>query len=278
MELPISQSSYAPSSDALVRAIQRADAVLARTHSVEADLDGATVFTHPDRPAAVMGNFACDLLASSRDETCALLDRIEKHFRGQGTRCAWMTTSDAQTPPDFADELSKRGFVPSPRRVYQLVSWQRPTRQHAGLRVIPARADYPQARTLLRTQAAESLGRKPDVQAAADQWADCMIDQLDEPRIDAYLARLGQQTVGYVGVLSLGQVGVLENLYVHPDHRRQGVARTLLSRAIDHCERALFEAIVVECGEGEQDRPAAALYESAGFHVAGRIVRYVRKV
>jgi len=55
----------------------------------------------------------------------------------------------------------------------------------------------------------------------------------------------------------------LEELYVVPDRRGQGLGRALLEAAIEHAHRE--GAAHMDLGTGEDDIAARALYESLGF-------------
>jgi len=58
-------------------------------------------------------------------------------------------------------------------------------------------------------------------------------------------------------------------MYVHPNMRGKGIGRGLLSRAIDTAVQLRgLRQIKIAVAEG--NRPAAALYESAGFRIYGR--------
>ncbi|OIR05110.1 putative phosphinothricin acetyltransferase YwnH [mine drainage metagenome] len=84
----------------------------------------------------------------------------------------------------------------------------------------------------------------------------------------------GGELVGMITLLRAP--GLKENhkasivgLYVHPEHRRQGVARRLVARALRAASgldgvRQLRVAVV------EENAPALALYEEAGFSIYGR--------
>ena len=61
MELPIAQESYQTSTDALIRAVKKARAILAQTAGQPTSLEGATVFTDPDRPTLRSANWIGDI-------------------------------------------------------------------------------------------------------------------------------------------------------------------------------------------------------------------------
>lgn len=60
-----------------------------------------------------------------------------------------------------------------------------------------------------------------------------------------------------------GPIAMLEELYVVPDKRRQGIGRALLAAVIARARAAGCGWI--ELGTGESDATARALYESFGF-------------
>jgi ribosomal protein S18 acetylase RimI-like enzyme len=64
-------------------------------------------------------------------------------------------------------------------------------------------------------------------------------------------------------VYSAGQHSYLEELYVAPDRRRNGLGRALMEAAMDAARSE--GATQMELGTGETDAAARALYESLGF-------------
>jgi GNAT superfamily N-acetyltransferase len=70
--------------------------------------------------------------------------------------------------------------------------------------------------------------------------------------------------LGHANILLLGDIGVLEVL-VHPDARRQGVGRALLSQATRRAHLEGFSSVGAEVVGGT---PAVAFFESNGFECA----------
>lgn len=64
-------------------------------------------------------------------------------------------------------------------------------------------------------------------------------------------------------VWSQGPIATVDELYVLPDKRGQGIGRALMEAAIDRARTAGCGWI--ELGTGESDLPARGLYESLGF-------------
>ncbi len=103
-----------------------------------------------------------------------------------------------------------------------------------------------------------------------DQW---LREQLDAGRYHCYLARSGPEdaTVGMANVavspasMVLSLFWQLRDLYVAPEHRRQGVGRALLDVVVADARAAGAARISLQTEIGN-DR-AVALYRSAGFEV-----------
>jgi len=64
----------------------------------------------------------------------------------------------------------------------------------------------------------------------------------------------------------------VRNVAVHPEHRRQGLARLLLRAAIDRARDAGAETVFLEVRESNQ--AARALYARLGFTETGRRAEY----
>lgn len=77
-------------------------------------------------------------------------------------------------------------------------------------------------------------------------------------------------TDSVVGVVALKRdadgVGRIVRLAVDPDHRRMGIARALVSEAVERARSQQYHAVIVSTDTPWTD--AVALYESAGFSVA----------
>jgi ribosomal protein S18 acetylase RimI-like enzyme len=103
------------------------------------------------------------------------------------------------------------------------------------------------------------------------KWAEASFERLlgDEQRGAAWLARQGKQSAGYV-VLTLshsmefgGLAGVIDDLFVRPQFRRQRVGSALVSALFDACRTLHVAAIHVEVSPDNVG--ALALYQSFGL-------------
>ena len=82
------------------------------------------------------------------------------------------------------------------------------------------------------------------------------------------------RVIAYGGMLTVLDEGQITNIAVHPDARRQGIGRTLLTEMLRLArERGLAEISLEVRASNEA---AIALYESMGFAVAGRRRHFYR--
>jgi ribosomal protein S18 acetylase RimI-like enzyme len=84
-----------------------------------------------------------------------------------------------------------------------------------------------------------------------------------------WLAESQGKPLGYLAGVLLGRTLGIEELAVLPEARRMGVAKTLLSRALEKAQGAVLSV-------AESNTAARALYRSAGFTVASRRLLFER--
>jgi ribosomal-protein-alanine N-acetyltransferase len=104
----------------------------------------------------------------------------------------------------------------------------------------------------------------------------CFLSELGNPNSHILVAGPPQpqswETRGYIVYWVVAQEMHIMNLAVHPQYRRQGVARALLEESLSRA-RALGAAVAwLEVRPSNQ--PAQALYESFGFQKVGMRPRY----
>jgi hypothetical protein len=285
MELPISKQSYLPSADTFIRAIKRANAIFARTGAEETAIDGAILYSDKNRPQVACVNYASDMqvgpdvapgAAPSEPQAAdiasaqSLLEAITDHFAKQNSRCHWFEATAQQWPPALLRVFHDLGAHDSKWHVLML---DRPgpvvdARVNKEIQIIPARAAYAEARALFLTMANEEhrLAGAP-----AEQFADAMIDQLDEPRLDMFIGRFNQRPVGVIGVLTLGNLAVLWPAFTPIAGRGKGVAGTLMQHTLEFSRRAQFEQLLIDRHDG---CPAIPFYNNFGFKPVATFQRF----
>lgn len=129
-------------------------------------------------------------------------------------------------------------------------------------------------------------GRAADVDAVLDFWRSAAegTDRRDSPQGYLTLVERDPEAVlvaeidGHlVGTLIAGWDGWRAHLYrlaVHPDHRRQGIARTLLTRAEERMrELGAFRADAMVLDDNQLAAPA---WVAAGYHLQPQWSRWVK--
>ncbi|MCE9591243.1 MAG: GNAT family N-acetyltransferase [Planctomycetes bacterium] len=270
MELPIAKQSYLPTADALVRAIKRSATILARTLTEEVALDSATVFADPGRAGVSLAALAMDVRIPEGATAESAVGEVMEAFTRVGVECQSLDSADHEWPAGMAAALEPRGYHPVTHSVYLLDQYKPPTRTNDQIQIIPARSMYPALREHLAVQARAEYGAD-DV--TTPRYVQAFIDYLDESRLDLFVGRLEGKIVGSIGVVTLGNMGVIYPAFTDPAARGKGVAGTLAHYLMDHCSRAQFERVLLDRVAG---CPAIPFYESLGFKPIASYVRYDR--
>jgi len=106
-----------------------------------------------------------------------------------------------------------------------------------------------------------------------DAWsADQVRDALLAERRRAWVT--GKPVHGYVVVGVVGDMADLDRIGVHPGHRRRGVARMLLDRAVESAVADGAVRLLLEVAAN--NHAAVAFYEGVGFVEIARRRRYYR--
>lgn len=105
--------------------------------------------------------------------------------------------------------------------------------------------------------------------------ADMIRSELNNPSC-LYLAAVdGDTLVGYIGVQTVLDEGYINNVAVHPEYRRRGIAAALISLLAEQAQAIGLAFLTLEVRES--NAPAIALYEKLGFTTVGRRKNYYEK-
>ena len=106
-----------------------------------------------------------------------------------------------------------------------------------------------------------------DICFGASAWSEASIlSQLEKPDSICYVAVDEESVIGYLAFEYIFGEGSIIELAVHPDYRRQGIARSLIQKAADDCDDLDVAYLEVR----ESNIPAISLYKSLGFTEIGR--------
>jgi len=93
--------------------------------------------------------------------------------------------------------------------------------------------------------------------------------ELQQNRVARCLVmREDARVVGYLCLWEIGDELHITNVAVHPEHRRRGVGRALVSGVLDDARTRKLKLVVLEVRPSNHE--ARTLYESFGFRVVGR--------
>jgi GNAT superfamily N-acetyltransferase len=265
MSLPILTSRAAASSDDLLRLFHKTERHWAGHLGEEAQLGCGTAFTSPQLSHVWDANRLLDAALPHDLTPEQAVAEVEEHFAQREVRCSSWTMNPA-APPErttpLVAHLCACGHNLITSDVMHLAGSPRQgIPQVGGLTIIPARASFRHYR---------------DIQAeAAGQWNEPQLVEaamlhLDDPHYDALIALRDGNAVAAAGVLGVGEVAAIQDVFVSETHRRQGLGLTMMSRILEICARSLYRHVLLYA----DDEPAKAMYRRLGFEVIGTYTRY----
>ena len=105
-----------------------------------------------------------------------------------------------------------------------------------------------------------------DICFGSSAWSeDSVRSQLERPESSCYTAVCDESIVGYLAFEVIADEGSVVKLAVHPDYRRQGIARELIQGALDDSKE--MTAVFLEVRQS--NIPAISLYSGLGFEEVG---------
>ena len=109
----------------------------------------------------------------------------------------------------------------------------------------------------------------------SDPWSENSVaSELKNP-LSLWLVALDDATVaGYIGSQSVQGEADMMNVAVHPDYRRKGIARQLVTELVAALAKKGVHSLALEVRAS--NAPAIALYEQLGFQQVGRRPNYYR--
>lgn len=275
MSLPILQVRQEPSATDLVRLFHQCDAHWVEQLSDPVAMEVGTAYANAEFSKVWIANHVRDAALHGEMTPEQAVAEVEAYFTRIGTECAyWVmnpSAAEAQTRP-LVEYLVGLGYRLKAEEILYLrgagAEKAKETLAEAsptGVQIIPARASYRHARALAEEAVAE-LWDGLEQLVEADQR------RLDDPHLDALLALKDGRAVAGLGVLAVGEMGMIEDVYVVKDCRRRGIGRMMMQRALEICARSLLKHVFIVT---EPNNAAAlGLYRSLGFEKIGEFVRY----
>jgi ribosomal protein S18 acetylase RimI-like enzyme len=262
MSLPILPSHRTVSTEDLVRYFYHAETDWGRQVGEEALLDGGVALSNRELAQVSDANQVVDAAIPEGGTPQDAAAEADAHFAKQGTAVLkWVMNPSlppARTQP-LAEYVAARGFHPRGYDIYYLAGQPAGAIiEVPGLTIIPSRASFKHARALAEEAAAYFKFL---------QLADSIVLHIEDPQTDSLLALRDGVPAAYVSILNMGEIGYISELFVSEKFRNQGVGRTMMSRAMEVCARAVHRHVFI--GVDATNAPAVRLYEQFAFKRIG---------
>ncbi len=103
---------------------------------------------------------------------------------------------------------------------------------------------------------------------ATNAWSEKSLEYLINDNIGiGMVCKCDGAVCAYGGMLCVCGEGQITNIATHPDHRREGYAKAVLSALVKYARDNKFDNITLEVRES--NKAAIALYTDCGFRVVG---------
>jgi ribosomal protein S18 acetylase RimI-like enzyme len=267
MPLPILHTTTDSSPQTLLRLFDQTEHDYVRHLSTETPLEVGTAFHNSELKNVFDANCVLDAALPENVSPADAVREAMEHYESVGSILRrWILNPSA--PTEKTEPLRKylidTGHHEKTADIMHLQSMPTsPVREVGGLMIIPSRASFKHARQL--------------AEEGAKRWneptlADAAMLHLDDPHWDSLIALRDNVAVAHIAVMAMGEVGRIEDVFVSEKARRQGIARTMMSRALEICARSLFKHVLL-C-VAQDNAPAQALYTSLGFKKIGTASAY----
>jgi GNAT superfamily N-acetyltransferase len=205
------------------------------------------------------------------------MEEVRAHFEQVGTRCGFWVMNPSE-PTERTQPLVEhllaggwRARETSIMHIHRAANLPGPA---AGTQIISARASFRLARELVAQAVAERIS---GTAVAAEKGPESLLVEsdmrrLDDSHWDALLALENGVPVAQVGVLSVGDMGRIDGLFVAPAHRRRGLAMMMMGQALQSCARSIFRHVFMEIDP--QNPPSVRVAGGCGFSAVGQAVAY----
>jgi len=244
----------------LARACQTRSGYLALASETIAS-DRAHFVRNRSAPSIYDANHGTRVRAASEPEIDAVLSRAEELFAGFGHR---RFDCDPFTPSAFEARLALEGYRPSAELQQILEGSLRASPPRIEIRLARSDADWQVLGRLIRMDHRETAERErrpayPEIVSAqmiGTKRAKC-------PPLRFWIAQIGGIDAAFLSSWpGENGVGLLEDLFTHPEFRGRGVATALMARAVEDArERGAAEVLIAARPE---DTPRL-MYAAMGF-------------
>jgi GNAT superfamily N-acetyltransferase len=232
------------------------------------------IVADPTKPAVWNCNHADEVTAQSADEIDAVFAAMEQHLAHTRWRAVY---TDAFTPDPFLARLAFSGFRERPLTVQMALEGEATNPgAEIDLRAVESEADWAALLELVLADHAEGratggleIGREVSEAIVANYRA-------KSPACRFHLAREGGDAIAYgASAAAPNGLGMIEDLFTLPQHRRRGVASGMIAAFVADlrgrgCDTVFLGALA--------DETAKFLYHRLGFQAVALARGWVKEV
>ena len=258
--LPVMKTHAAATPEDLLRLAIHAEEIFEVMLGNRASFDFGLAIFSEELSRITSANQVRDVMMTPEISPEQMVEQVDTLFAAQRLACRQWSFSNGRVPEVLRELLEPRGFHVRKSHLYELKSPRNFARARKDLTVIPGRASFGKLMEL--DESAERAWGTTSEKSLV-QYREAAIRSLDDPQVDNLLALDGQTPVGTSYLVTAGECGLIDNLYVHPHHERKHVATTLLERLIELAARSRLRHLMLFCDD--DNTAARALYEGVGF-------------
>jgi GNAT superfamily N-acetyltransferase len=226
-----------------------------------ADAFGARFVRSPSTPRIYDANFV-SLVSAGESEVDAIFDEAERRFAGLAHRHA---VTGPATPQAFLARLALERYRPDP--TLQLVlsgALLGPEPGPFTIRPVDTDADWTTCAAFRRLDMDEGRARAgdpPHPPVVSEEMTAAL--RAKSPAVHFCFAAVeGRDVACFSSWVGPDALGLVENLFTHPDYRRRGIARALIHHCVAACREAGAREVLI--GADPSDTPMQ-LYAAMGF-------------
>jgi GNAT superfamily N-acetyltransferase len=234
----------------------------------------ATFVRNHQTPDIYDANHVTRIQARTPEEIDELLAATDREFESAGHR---RFDVDCQTPPEFvARLLLDGGYERSDSLISVLEGELRSEAPARDIRPMVVGADWETFWNLMLmdwNEHHERIKRPVKEEVARRMW---QTKRLKQPPVQYWLACDGKRAVAYLNSWEgIGGVGQVEDLFVHPDYRKHGIATSLLHHCVAQCRARGAGPIVIAADPTDTPKN---IYVRLGFHPVAWLSKYLKRL
>ena len=241
----------------VVSAIRRADQVFYEQVGEKITLEYGIAFFVTECPHAQQDNAFREVWVADLGAMPAAWAEVEAFYARRDLTCYRWVPALGQAAETIERFLLEKGLRKEPQAAMHLREWLDFTVE-PNVRVLPARA---------MRQAFRALHEDPQHVAIEER-------RLDSPQFDVFVATVDNRPAGRCGLLQVGEIANVRDLYVTPEFRQGNVEEALLAHMLEMARRLMMRIVCAKVDV--RDAETIAFLEHHGFRQEGEMVEYAR--